>query len=150
MRNIPKAVKTVVFAFVAVLFVAQAIRIDRTNPPVYSEIKADPAIMPVLRRVCYNCHSNETEWPWYAGLAPVSWLVGSDVHEGRQHLNFSEWGSYDSGTRSHKLMGIAEEVQHGEMPPWYYSWVHRDSRLSPSEREQILAWSAEAVKQEIK
>ena len=142
MRNIPKAVKTVVFAFVAVLFVAQAIRIDRTNPPVYSEIKADPAIMPVLRRVCYNCHSNETEWPWYAGLAPVSWLVGSDVHEGRQHLNFSEWGSYNPEKQLSKLDDIRDQIRQGDMPLWYYALMHPKARIKQNEREKILSWTS--------
>jgi hypothetical protein len=145
MPRIRRGLKTVAYIFVAVLILAQLARINRLNPPVRSDISAGPSIQPVLRRVCYNCHSNETVWPWYSGVAPVSWLVGSDVHEARQHLNFSDWGTYDSGTQSHKLRGIAEEVQGGDMPPWYYSMVHREARLSPSERSQIQAWTKEAI-----
>ena len=143
-----KGLKTAVLILVVVVILAQFIRIDRSNPPVGSEISAGPSIQPVLRRVCYNCHSNETVWPWYSRVAPVSWLVGSDVSEGRQHLNFTEWGTYDSGTQSHKLRGIAEEVRSGDMPPWYYSLIHREARLSPSERSQILAWTSEAIKKD--
>jgi hypothetical protein len=150
MRSMPKGVKIAVLVFVVILLLAQAIRIDRSNPLVRSDLPAAHAVKPILRRACYNCHSNETIWPWYSGLAPASWLVGNDVKEGREHLNFSEWGVYDSGTQSHKLRGIAEEVQGGEMPPWYYSMVHRQSRLSPAERDQILAWTAETIQMGIK
>lgn len=132
-----------------VLLLAQLIRIDKSNPPVRSDLASGSA-KPVLQRACYNCHSNETTWPWYSSVAPASWLVGRDVREARSRLNFSEWGTYDSGTRSHKLRGIAEEVQGGDMPPWYYSFVHRDSRLSASERSQILAWVTETIKPETK
>jgi Haem-binding domain len=150
MRSIRDGIKKAAFVFVAVLFLSQAIRIDRSNPPVRSDLTARPGIKSLLQRACYNCHSNETDWPWYSGLAPASWLVGNDVQEGRRHLNFSEWGTYDSGTQSHKLRGIAEEVKGGGMPPWYYSLVHPDSHLNPSERDQILAWTAEAVELEAK
>jgi hypothetical protein len=142
--------KPVVIVLVAVVIAAQFIRIDKSNPPVRSEISAGPAIQPVLQRVCYNCHSNTTIWPWYSNVAPISWLVGSDVSEGRQHLNFSEWGMYDNGKRSHKLHGIEEEVGSGDMPPWYYTLMHREARLSSSERSQILAWTSEAEKAEEK
>ena len=138
--------KPVGLILVAVLFLSQAIRIEKSNPPVQSDISADPAIRPLLRRACYNCHSNETNWPWYSNVAPFSWLIGSDVTGGRRHVNFSEWATYGSAIQSHKLAGIAEEVRDGEMPPWYYTWVHSDSRLSPAERNEIHAWAMGAAK----
>jgi hypothetical protein len=150
MRSVPKSLKTSAFIFVVVLLLAQAIRTDRSNPSVRADLTAEPDVKSVLRRVCYNCHSNETVWPWYSGLAPVSWLVGNDVKEGRKHLNFSEWGNYDSGTQFHKLRGIEEELQAGEMPPWYYSLAHRDSRLNASEQSLIVSWTAKAAKPETK
>jgi hypothetical protein len=141
-----KVLKSAVLIFAAVVILAQFIRIDKSSPPVRSDVAAGTTVQPVLQRVCYNCHSNVTVWPWYSNVAPASWLVGSDVHEGRQHLNFSEWGTYDIGTRSHKLHSIAEEVQSGDMPPWYYALMHREAHLSPAERSQILAWTSEAEK----
>jgi len=146
MSNFRNRLSIVAFSFVAILFIAQAIRIDRTNPDVLSDLTAAPGVKPILQRACYNCHSNETVWPWYSGVAPVSWLVGSDVKEGREHMNFSEWGTYDSGTQSHKLRGISEEVKSGDMPPWYYKLIHGEARLTASERDQILAWTEEAIK----
>jgi hypothetical protein len=149
MKITSKGLKIVVLAFVVVLLLAQFIRIDKSNPPVRSDLASAP-VKPILQRVCYNCHSNETKWPWYSNVAPASWLVGMDVREGRDHLNFSEWGTYDSGTRSHKLRGIAEEVRGGDMPPWYYALAHREARLSETERNQILAWIADTIRQETK
>ena len=147
MKSALKIPQMLVLAIVLIFLLAQGIRIDKSNPPVRSDL-APVAVKPVLQRACYNCHSNETIWPWYSNVAPASWLVGMDVREGRDHLNFSEWGAYDSGTQSHKLRGIAEEVRGGEMPPWYYSLVHRGSRLSEAERTQILAWTTETIRQE--
>jgi hypothetical protein len=139
MRSIPKRVKTAALAVAAIMVLAQAIRIDRSNPPVRADLVVRPA---VLRPACYNCHSNETVWPWYSGVAPVSWLVGSDVKEGRQQLNFSDWGSYDGKTQADKLKRIAAEVKEGDMPPWYYSLMHGESRLNSSDRDYIVAWAS--------
>ena len=146
MASIRKSLRTAGFVIVVILFLSQLIRIDRSNPPVRSDISAGHDIEPILRRACYNCHSNETVWPWYSGLAPASWLVGSDVKEGRQLLNFSEWGIYAGDVQSRKLAGIAKEIQEGDMPPWYYSIAHSESRLNASERNRIVAWTLEAAK----
>jgi hypothetical protein len=75
-------------------------------------------------------------------MAPVSGLIAGDVHEGRQQLNFSEWESYSGSEPSRKLKAIADEIRDGEMPPWYYSPMHRESRLSSSERDLILSWTS--------
>jgi hypothetical protein len=146
MAGFSKGARNVVFILVAVLILAQAIRIEKSNPPVRSDISADPAIKPLLRRACYNCHSNETVWPWYSNAAPASWLIGSDVKEARRRINFSEWGTYSSEIQTHKLRGIAEEIENGEMPPWYYSLAHSDSRLNLAERTQIMNWTEETLK----
>ena len=149
MKNIGKVVKRVALFIVAVFLLAQVIRLERSNPPVRSDL-APVAAKPVLQRACYNCHSNETTWPWYSNVAPVSWLVAMDVKDGRSHLNFSEWEAYDAVQRIHKLEAIAEELKDGGMPPWYYAFVRRDSRLSEAERNQILAWVEETTRQEMK
>jgi len=147
MRSFRKYAMIGSLVLAAALVAAQAIRIERTNPSVRSEIAADPAIKPLLKRACYNCHSNETVWPWYSGVAPVSWLVGSDVSEGREELNFSEWGSYSADVQERKLKAIAKETGEGDMPPWYYSIMHRESRLSPEERTAIGNWTASVLSQ---
>jgi cytochrome c551/c552 len=129
------------------LIAAQAIRIDRTNPPVTSDVAAPPAVAALLRRACYDCHSNETVWPWYSTVAPFSWLLARDVKKGRREVNFSTWAAYDAKKKSKKLKESAEEIGEGEMPPWYYVRVHPEARMSPAERELLRAWTAEQIAQ---
>jgi heme-binding protein len=135
---------------VAVLAAAQGIRFARTNPPVTGEIGAPADIAPVLRRACYDCHSNETVWPWYSQIAPFSWLLQRDVEEGRRRLNFSEWDEYasDPGTASVKLTEIATSVALGGMAPWYYRMLHPAARLSAVQRELLRQWAEGAAGQE--
>ena len=90
-NRILTAVTMVLLVF---LLIAQFITVQRTNPPLKEDLAAPPHIKTLLRRACYDCHSNETRWPWYTYIAPVSWLILHDVERGRQELNFSEWGSY--------------------------------------------------------
>ena len=96
----------------AVLVIAQAFRIDTTNPPIQQDVAAPPAVAAVLRRACYDCHSNETVWPWYSQVAPISWLLERDVREGREELNFSVWNMYEARKRAKKLQETAERLEH--------------------------------------
>jgi hypothetical protein len=109
---------------------------DHANPPVQKEPAWDSArTRETFFRVCKNCHSNETEWPWYSSVAPFSWLVQYDVDRGRSHFNVSEWGRKERN----KGDEAAEEVREGEMPPWYYLPTHPEARLSKAEREEYAA-----------
>jgi cytochrome c551/c552 len=121
---------------------AQLVSIRLTNPVVSGELTAPSEVTAVLRRACYDCHSNATIWPWYTRLAPASWLACRHVSEARARLNFSNWSDYalDPGTESHKLEEIAEQIRSGAMPPWYYRLMHREARLTPSERSTLLDW----------
>jgi Haem-binding domain len=124
----------------------QLIRPDRENPPVDPSkdllaLSAAPEqIQAILRRSCYDCHSNQTRWPWYSAIAPVSWLTTRDVREGRKHMNFSEWGTYPRGRQISKLESIGSEVDKGEMPLEIYLLLHRDAALSKEEKDTLLAW----------
>lgn len=104
------------------------------NPPVREEPKWDsPATRALAQRSCFDCHSNETKWPWYTWVAPMSWLVQRDVHEGREHMNLSEWD------REQKHADEAPEmVEEGEMPPWFYLPLHSEAKLSAEEKEQLI------------
>ncbi len=125
------------------LVVAQAFRIDKTNPPVTAELQAPAPVKEVLKRACYPCHSNDTVWPWYSSVAPASWMVAYDVHRGRAALNFSVWGTYQPAQRLKKLKEIGEESAEGEMPPWYYIYpMHLEARLSAADRDAISGWVA--------
>ena len=127
------------------LGVAQLIPVARTNPPVETEIPVDSEIRQILRRSCYDCHSNETRWPWYSQVAPVSWLVADDVKHARKHLNFSTWNAYDAEKRAHKLEEVWEMVEEGEMPLWFYLPLHPEARLSDADKELIHAWTARSA-----
>ncbi|UCF18466.1 MAG: heme-binding domain-containing protein [Gemmatimonadota bacterium] len=126
---------------VLVLFVViQFVPVDRENPPVEQEIALPGEVASVVERACYNCHSHETDWPWYGYVAPVSWLVADHVHHAREHVNFSTWNRYDAEERLEKIEEIWEEVDEGAMPPWYYKPVHPEARLSDADRAAIRPW----------
>ncbi len=136
-------------AVVAVAVVAmQLIAVEKTNPPVRGDIPAPPAVKATLRAACYDCHSNQTRWPWYGAAAPVSWLVAHEVNEGRRRLNFSDWEDYaaDPGTARHKLEEIADFVGNGAMAPWYYRMMHPQARLSPVQRATIIDWAQDRAR----
>lgn len=122
----------------------QFVPVDRSNPPVETEAPAPPAVREVLRRACYDCHSNETRWPWYSRVAPVSWLVAHDVTEGRRELNFSTWNRLDAAKQVKALRETWEEVDEGEMPLRIYLPTHPEARLSDSDRALLRAWAAPA------
>ncbi len=120
-----------------VLFVLiQAVPYGRnhTNPPVVQEPKWDsPTTRALAVRTCFDCHSNESHWPWYSHVAPASWLVQNHVDEGRRRMNFSEF------QRSQKrAANAAEEYESEDMPVEGYTWLHAEARLSDAERTQLL------------
>jgi len=126
---------------VVLLVLAQFVPIQRTNPPVGDEIQAPPEVMAVLERACYDCHSNETVWPAYSRVAPISWLVVHDVKEGRSGVNYSEWGALSEEDKAYLLEESWEEVEEGEMPLKKYSLIHRDARLTDSDRTTLREWT---------
>lgn len=106
---------------------------DHTNPPVQAEPTWDsPTTRALAERACFDCHSNQTQWPWYSNVAPMSWLVQNHVDEGRGVLNFSEWsrGNSEAGE-------AAETVRERQMPPRSYVLLHPEARLTDAEREQL-------------
>jgi mono/diheme cytochrome c family protein len=107
---------------------------DHANPAIVQEPKWDsPATRELAKRACFDCHSNETVWPWYSNIAPVSWLVAQDTYEGRDRLNFSDWVSGDI-----ELDELQRIFERGEMPPAQYTMIHAGARLTDAERQQLL------------
>ena len=128
----------------AVVFLGiQVIRPERTNPPFdpANEIRAPRNIQPILERSCYDCHSNETRWPWYSNIAPMSWLLVEDVKEGRGELNFSEWNAYTADHREHMLEEICEQVKKGEMPLTPYTLMHPSAKLTIEDERALCVWT---------
>ncbi len=109
---------------------------NHSDPPVVAEPQWDsPQTRALAVRACFDCHSNETVWPWYSNVAPVSWLVQRDVDEGRRRLNWSEWNV--AGQRFERESG-AEAVLEGTMPPWFYLPLHPAARLTAAEKQQLV------------
>ena len=113
----------------------------RTNPPTTAGLDAPPEVTAILRRACFDCHSNETRWPWYAYVAPVSWSVVHDVEEGRSELNFSEWGALPEEKRARRKGKVIDEIESGAMPPKSYLRLHAGATLSREELERLAAWA---------
>jgi len=106
-----------------------------TNPPKRYTLDAPPEVQAILRRSCFDCHSNETRWPLYSRIAPGSWLMAKDVHNGRNHLNFSEWGDVDEDERQDDLESCWDQVESGEMPPKKYLYpFHMSAKLSDGDK----------------
>ncbi len=121
----------------ALLLLAQLVPYGRahTNPAVRAEPTWDsPKTRELFGRACADCHSNQTEWPWYSHVAPVSWLVQHDVEEGRGKLNVSEWDRPQDEAGE-----AAEAMQEGEMPMPIYTWMHGHARLTDAERAALIA-----------
>lgn len=131
--------KIVIGIVVGIAVVIQLVPVDRSNPPVEEEIPASDTVRAVLRESCYDCHSNETRWPWYAYVAPASWIVARDVEHAREHMNFSTWNRYDAEERADHLEEIWEEVEEGGMPLGKYLSLHPDARLTDDDRAVLRA-----------
>ncbi|MCI0528769.1 MAG: heme-binding domain-containing protein [Nitrospira sp.] len=144
--------------------VIQFVPVDQTNPPVVREPTWDsPQTRGLVERACFDCHSNETVWPWYSRIAPMSWMITRDVYEGREELNFSEWGMAEGEgghededddadddeeedrerdeareDESEAAEEMIETIREGEMPLPRYLMVHPEARLTEAEIEQLV------------
>ncbi|MBN2792943.1 MAG: heme-binding domain-containing protein [Desulfuromonadales bacterium] len=108
---------------------------EQTNPPVYAEPSWDSSKTRELFFVaCRDCHSHETEWPWYSQYAPMSWLVAHDVRTGRRHFNISMW----ENQQNQKVDELLDLVREGEMPPWFYLPLHPEAKLNDQQKTDLL------------
>lgn len=139
--------KKIGLAVVLVLIIMQFFTIDKTNKiadpskDLIAITKPNQEVAEILKTSCYDCHSNQTRYPWYANIAPVSWWLKSHVDEASEHLNFSNWGNYSLKKQDHKLEELYEEVEEGEMPLPSYTWLHNEANLSEEQKEKLITWS---------
>ena len=145
-----KKLKWIVIGLAVIFVLLQFTNPARTNPPVVNDLAATnppPAeITALLHAACYDCHSYETKWPLYSKIAPSSWLVVSDVTDGRENLNFSEWPQ-DPLRIAKKLERINEELGYHNMPPQKYLLMHPEARLTEAQRKTIMDWTAATARQ---
>lgn len=131
-----KVVLWVVVAGAAVGLVIQFVPYGRehSNPAVVNEpVWYDAATLELARGACFDCHSNQTVWPWYSNIAPISWMLTRDVTGGRESLNFSDWKSND------QALAAAESIEEGSMPPFQYGLMHSAARLSAEDSAKLIA-----------
>lgn len=144
-----KNLKNILLGLVAVLVVIQIFQIDKTNPPLDAandliNMEQAPAqVAEVLKNACYDCHSNETKYPWYTYVQPVGWWIKGHIDEGRKHLNYSVWGTYSAKRKDHKLEEMEDLVSKGAMPLDSYTWAHPEARLTDEQRNTLVAWFRE-------
>jgi hypothetical protein len=142
-----RLIRNAALVFLAVIVAIQMVRPARTNPPtdparaLTARLPVTSEALAVMNRACRDCHSNDTTWPWYSNVAPVSWLVIDHVKSGRRHFNYSEWARYEPDKASKLLHDICEETRDGSMPMGSYTLVHRDARLSDRDVQALCSWT---------
>ncbi|MBB4806305.1 hypothetical protein HNP38_001577 [Chryseobacterium defluvii] len=138
--------KKVLIVFLVAFIIIQFFPIDKTNPPVNKGMdfltikKTPPEIAKMINASCYDCHSNETRYPWYADIAPSSWFLQNHIKEGRKHLNFSIFATYEPKRQAHKLQECIEMIKKDEMPLESYIVGHSDARLTPEQKQELIKY----------
>jgi len=147
-----KTVKKVIFWTLVAFAMIQFIPVDKVNKPIDAAVnfvdakKTPEKIKTLIKGACYDCHSNETVYPKYAYIAPVSWSVKSHINEGREHLNFSVWGTYNKDLKENMLNKSIQTLQSKTMPMPGYIVYHKEANLSEAERTLLIKYFEEMLK----
>ena len=144
-----KVLKTLFLWTFATFLLLQFVKIEVPPPPKATssdEIKAPKEVMALLKKSCYDCHSNNTKYPWYSKVAPMSWQVNSNIKNGRKWLNFSIWEKYDEKKKQKIYKGIVDALKI-KMPPAEYLLIHKEARLTPKERKLLQDWAQSHIKE---
>jgi hypothetical protein len=142
-----KILKITAIVLAAGVIAAQFIRPNFTNPPVVAgetlaastHVPAD--VQQIITRSCNDCHTNQTDYPWYSKITPFNWFLADHIEEGRHELNFSAWNTYSTEKKVKKLEEICEQVEHAYMPLPSYLWIHRDAVLAESQAQALCNWA---------
>jgi mono/diheme cytochrome c family protein len=138
--------RNILIALVVALIIMQFFPIDKTNAPVdqakdfLTMENAPTEVAQLFKTACYDCHSDETKYPWYTSVAPISWFIKGHIDEGHEHINFSTWADYDAKKKAHKMEEIIEVVDGKEMPMLTYWMIHWDAKISEEQRKQMTDW----------
>jgi hypothetical protein len=140
------SVKYILLSILALMIIVQFLPSKVKNPKVITEndlisiTKPEKEIETILRNSCYDCHSNETKFPWYSKVAPASWFLNSHIEKGRSHFNFSNWKTYSAENQISISQNCIEEIKDGEMPLWSYTLLHSEAKLNSEEKEKLISW----------
>jgi hypothetical protein len=107
-------------------------------------VRIPESVQALLKNTCYDCHSNNTDYPWYSNIQPIGWLMAYDIKRAKNELNFSEFGSYSQRRQSSKLEGIANSIRDGIMPLSSYKMMHKNAQLSANEKTLLINWSLQS------
>ncbi|MGH2565912.1 MAG: heme-binding domain-containing protein, partial [Ginsengibacter sp.] len=139
--------KKILLAILAILVVIQFIRPSRnlstgvSDNDIAKHYTVPDNVQTLLKTACYDCHSNNTVYPWYTNIQPVGWWMQSHVDGGKEHLNFSEFTRLDGPRQYKKLGSLIKEIKGGGMPLDSYLWIHKDAKLSDNDKNTIIAWA---------
>lgn len=144
MRFLKKNLKWILSVLIALFALLQLTTPAHVNPPVRNDFIAAMSppenIAAMFRAACYDCHSDETRWPWYSHIAPISWQIAQDVNDGRKHIDLSEWPINDPDLALKKLEHMSDEIDDGDMPLAKYTLIHKDARLTSAQRNDLTRW----------
>ena len=147
-----KTMKKILVALLVILVVLQFFQIDKTNPEFdanqdFLKIHETPTeIASTIKAACYDCHSNQSVYPWYTYVQPVGWFVKNHIEEGKEHLNFSEFVTYMPKKQAHKLEECYELIEKGEMPLSSYTIIHKDAVLTEAQQTELISYFKEIEK----
>lgn len=142
-----KIVKKVALALLVVFVALQFYRPEKNqaqgNHTAFFITQSNPSteVKLILQESCYDCHSNNTKYPWYNNLAPVSYWLSNHIKDGKKHLNFSDWKNYSDKKKDHKLEEVVEMLEADEMPLKEYTWTHEKARLTEVQQNAVIAWA---------
>ncbi len=135
-----KKSKIILLTVLVILVAIQFVPVERSNPPATQKLEMPTDVAKIMKRSCFDCHSNETVWPWYSYVAPISWLVVEDVEEGRHKMNFSEWDRLKPKKQHKRLDECIEEIEEGEMPLQPYLILHSHAKVNETDLALLKNW----------
>lgn len=143
MKIIKKILLALLAIFIAMQFYRPEKNVDESEHTSIFLADTDPSpqVRAILKETCYDCHSNNTIYPWYNHIAPVSYWLADHIEHAQGHLNFSEWDNYTAKKKDHKLEEVIEMIEEGEMPLKEYTWTHEAARLTDAQRQEVIDWA---------
>ena len=138
--------KKILIALPIIFVLIQFVRIDKTNPKIVTEkdfitVENPPKeVADIIKTSCYDCHSNETIYPWYSNVAPVSWFLKHHINDAREYFNFSEWKDISTKEKKHLFEEASEEVEKGDMPMFSYLLMHSEAKLSKEQKDLLIQY----------
>lgn len=143
MKILKKIILTLLMVFVAMQFYRPEKNISQGNHSIIFLEETNPpdGVKSILRESCFDCHSDNTIYPWYDNIAPVSYWLADHIKEGKEHLNFSDWKNYSRGEKERKFEELIDEVSEGKMPLKEYKWTHDNAKLSQKQIDNVVSWA---------